>query len=188
MVDLVLAGDNAIAVGLIAAGVAAHQRKMVILAGVAAAVILRVIFALAVVWLLQLPGVLLIGGLLLLWVCWRLFGDLRHRAAKNKEGNEYSEQPKNLSFGQALFQVTVADVSMSLDNVLAVAAIAREHIYILVFGLALSVALMLVAATLIANWLERYPWIGYVGLVIIFYVAGIMIWEGSFDIYESYFQ
>ncbi len=186
LVDLVLAGDNAIAVGLIASGVAASQRKAVIIAGVAAAVVFRIIFALAIVWLLRIPGVLLIGGLLLFWVCWKLVRDIRSHALANANSSDGAQQPKPKSFWQALFQITVADVSMSLDNVLAVAGIAREHIYILVFGLALSVALMLVAATMIARYLERYPWIAYVGIVIIVYVACIMVWDGSIDVMQRY--
>ena len=186
LVDLVLAGDNAIAVGLIASGVAASQRKFVIVAGVAAAVVLRIIFALLIVWLLKIPGVLLFGGLILFWVCWRLYCDLRAHSSKQDDSQAEQPQEKQTSFGQALFQITLADVSMSLDNVLAVAGIARDHVYILVFGLALSVALMLVAATMVAHFLDRYPWVGYIGLAIIVYVACIMVWDGSIDILQRY--
>lgn len=181
MVDLVLAGDNAIAVGLIAAGVEKSKRTRVIMAGVGAAVVCRIIFALLTVWLLKLPGVLLLGGLLLLWVCWRLFVDLRRRQTR-ADVHTGKEAVKQLTLMQAMVQVSIADISMSLDNVLAVAAIAREHIYILVFGLALSVVLMLVAATFIARILEKHPWIAYIGLAIIFYVAAVMIWDGSHDV------
>ncbi len=186
LVDLVLAGDNAIAVGLIAAGVEESRRKLVIVAGIAAAVVFRIIFALAIVWLLKIPGVLLFGGLLLFWVCWKLYSDIRAHAQPKQEAHATMEPTKPTNFWHALFHITLADVSMSLDNVLAVAGIAREHIYILIFGLALSVALMLVAATFIVKVLERYPWIAYVGLIILVYVAGKMVWDGSLDIMQRY--
>ena len=181
LVDLIFAGDNAIAVGLVAAGVAKSHRTAVIVTGIVAAVILRIIFAIAIVQLLKVPGLLFFGGLLLLWVCWRLIVDLRER-----ESSVTTERPngtnKALTFKQALVQIVVADVSMSLDNVLAVAGIAREHIVILIFGLALSVALMLVAATLIAKLLTDHNWIAYIGIAIILFVAFSMIWEGSHEL------
>ncbi len=181
LIDLIFAGDNAIAVGLVAAGLPKEQRAKVISVGVALAVVLRIIFAITTVQLLKIPGLLVLGGLLLLWVCWHLFYDLRKRS-KADQSNSAESQHKELTFKQALYQIIAADVSMSLDNVLAVAGIAREHIFILIFGLVLSVALMLVAATYIADLLTRYRWIAYVGIIIIFYVAVAMLWEGAHDI------
>ena len=181
LIDLLFAGDNAIAVGLVAAGLHKSQRTKVIAAGIGLAVILRIIFAVATVQLLKIPGLLLLGGLLLLWVSWRLYVDLRQRTASEDAGGDGVES-KSLTFKQALFQILAADVSMSLDNVLAVAGVAREHITILIFGLVLSVVLMLVAATLIANILNRHRWIAYIGIAIILFVAGTMMWEGTQDI------
>ena len=181
LIDLLFAGDNAIAVGLVAAGLPQSQRTKVIAVGIGLAVILRIIFAVATVQLLKIPGLLLLGGLLLLWVSWRLYVDLRKRTASEDAGGDAVES-NSLTFKQALFQILVADVSMSLDNVLAVAGVAREHIAILIIGLVLSVVLMLVAATLIANILNRHRWIAYIGIAIILFVAGSMLWEGTQDI------
>ena len=181
LIDLLFAGDNAIAVGLVAAGLPQSQRTKVIAVGIGLAVILRIIFAVATVQLLKIPGLLLLGGLLLLWVSWRLYVDLRKRTASEDAGGDAVES-NSLTFKQALFQILAADVSMSLDNVLAVAGVAREHIAILIIGLVLSVVLMLVAATLIANILNRHRWIAYIGIAIILFVAGSMLWEGTQDI------
>ena len=186
LVDILFAGDNAIAVGLVAAGLPKEQRAKVIAVGVALAVVLRILFATVTVQLLKIPGLLFVGGLLLLWVCWRLYIDMkRHngQAASEEAGNG----TQNLTFRQALFQILAADVSMSLDNVLAVAGIARHHLVILIFGLALSVVLMLVAATYIANLLQKHRWLAYLGIIIIFVVAMMMLWEGGSDILH-YFQ
>jgi YjbE family integral membrane protein len=195
MIDLVLAGDNAVAVGLAAAGLPQEQRKKVILWGLAAAVGLRVIFALITVQLLALVGLLLAGGVLLLWVCWKMWRDMRdHGHSDEAQGEAALDQavgdgspdvavaaPRK-TFKQAFLQIFIADVSMSLDNVLAVAGAAREHPVILVFGLLLSIALMGIAATWIAKLLHKHRWIGYVGLVIVLYVALHMMWEGHRDI------
>ena len=183
LVDLLFAGDNAIAIGLVAAGLPKEQRKKVITVGVGLAVVARIIFAVLTVQLLKIPGLLFIGGLLLLWVCWRLWFDMRRR--ERQEANSHtkiSAAGETITFRQALFQILVADISMSLDNVLAVAAIAREHLAILVFGLMLSVVLMVVGATMIANLLNKYKWIEYVGLLIIFVVAVTMLWDGGHEI------
>ena len=178
LVDLMLAADNAIVIGLAAASVPANLRPRVIMFGIAAAAVLRILFALVTVLLLQIVGLVLVGGLLLLWVCWKLWRELRNSRNRTEEDDrESSVQTKSLR--QAVVQIIVADVSMSLDNVLAVAGIARHEPVILVFGLALSVALMAFAATLIARLLERYSWIAYIGLVVILQVALFMIWEGS---------
>ena len=177
LVDLMLAADNAIVIGLAAASAPQAMRKRVIFFGIAAAAILRIAFALLTVQLLQITGLVLAGGLLLLWVCWKLWRELRE-VSKANSGNTESK-PAEKSVGQAIFQIVLADVSMSLDNVLAVAGIAREHPSILVFGLALSVALMAFGAVYIARLLEKYHWIAYIGLLVILQVSLVMIWEGS---------
>lgn len=182
LVDLVLAGDNAIAVGLIAASVKPSMRRRLIATGIIAATIMRIVFAVSITQLLKVPGLLLFGGLLLLWVCWRLYVEIRgHREKKSHDVNVEQLSGKS-NFNSALIQILIADLSMSLDNVLAVAGIARDHLYILVFGLVLSVALMLVAATAIANQINKRPWIAYLGVVIIFYVACVMIWDGGQEV------
>ena len=182
VIDIVLAGDNAIVVGALAAGLPAAQRKKVILIGVLAALVLRIFFALVVSQLLQVVGLILAGGLLLLWVAWKMWRELRHSGqsagSPEIEGDEHSGVRPAKSFASAAWGVALADVSMSLDNVLAVAGAAKDHPQILVFGLILSVVLMGVAANFIARYIERYRWIGYVGLVVIVWVAGKMIWEG----------
>ena len=182
VIDIVLAGDNAIFVGALAAGLPAAQRKKVILIGVLAALVLRIFFALVVSQLLQVVGLILAGGLLLLWVAWKMWRELRHSGQSPGspaiEGDEHSGVRPAKSFASAAWGVALADVSMSLDNVLAVAGAAKDHPQILVFGLILSVVLMGVAANFIARYIERYRWIGYVGLVVIVWVAGKMIWEG----------
>ena len=178
LVDLMLAADNAIVIGLAAASVPAALRPRVIMLGIAAAAVLRILFALVTVQLLPFVGLVLAGGLLLLWVCWKLWRELRSRNESNESADEESVAPAK-SLRQAIVQIIIADVSMSLDNVLAVAGIARHEPVILVFGLALSVALMAFGATLIARLLERYAWIAYIGLVVILQVALVMIWEGS---------
>jgi YjbE family integral membrane protein len=198
LIDLVLAGDNAIVVGMAAAGLPPSQRNKVILLGIGAATVLRILFALGTSQLLTIIGLTFAGGILLLWVCWKFWRELEHQRRENKleklrQGEALSaEDQRNLdeseaalpgaapakTMGQAALQIILADVSMSLDNVLAVAGAAHEHPRVLVFGLVLSVALMGVAASVIAKLLKRYHWIAYVGLAVIFYVAGDMIWRG----------
>ena len=186
MIDVVLAGDNAIVVGALAAGLPSEQRKKVILIGVLAALVLRVIFALLVSQLLQIVGLILAGGLLLLWVAFKMWRELRHSAANpgspEVAGDERSGVKPARSFASAAWGVALADVSMSLDNVLAVAGAAKDHPWVLVFGLVLSVVLMGVAANFIAKYIERYRWIAYIGLAVIVWVAGKMIWEGFHDV------
>jgi YjbE family integral membrane protein len=183
LIDLVLAGDNAIVVGALAAGLPAEQRRKVIMIGVLAALVLRVLFALIVTQLLQIVGLVLAGGFLLLWVAWRMYRELRENGgnAGSDEvlGDEHSGLRPARSYASAAWGVAVADVSMSLDNVLAVAGAAREHPWVLVFGLVLSVLLMGVAANLIARYIERYRWIAWVGLLVILWVALKMIYEGA---------
>jgi YjbE family integral membrane protein len=180
MIDIVLAGDNAIVVGALAAGLPADQRKKVIMIGVLAALVLRIAFALVVSQLLQIVGLVLAGGMLLLWVAWRMYRELRSEEEKPEiPGDERSGLRPARTFASAAWGVAVADVSMSLDNVLAVAGAARDHPWILVFGLVLSVILMGVAANVIARYIERYRWIAWVGLIVILWVALKMVWEGA---------
>src|SRR3712207_2578737 len=185
MIDIMLAGDNAIIVGALAAGLPAEQRRKVILIGIIAALVLRIIFALAVTQLMQVVGLILAGGLLLLWVAWKMYRELppaRPGAGSPEiEGDEHAGVAPAKSFAAAAWAVAVADVSMSLDNVLAVAGAAREHPGILVIGLVLSVALMGIAANILAKYIERYRWIAYIGLAVILWVAGKMIYDGIVD-------
>jgi YjbE family integral membrane protein len=188
MIDLVLAGDNAIVIGLAAAGLPKEQRGKAILIGIIAATILRIGFASVTVQLLQIIGLLLAGGVLLLWVCWKMWRELRAGPAHDideleKLDADGSPTGPRKTLGQAIWQITLADVSMSLDNVLAVAGAAREHPSILIFGLALSIALMGLAASFIAKLLQKHRWIAYVGLAIILYVAGDMIYRGFREVW-----
>ena len=191
LIDAVLAGDNAIVVGSLAAGLPAAQRKKVIGIGIGAALVLRIVFALLVTQLMQIVGLILAGGLLLLWVSWRMYRDLRgaHSIIDTPDGGlgpddfaTVSGAPAAKSFTAAAWSVALADVSMSLDNVLAVAGAAREHPEVMIVGLVVSVALMGVAANFIAKYIERYRWIAWVGLAVIVWVAGKMIWEGWHDV------
>lgn len=180
MIDLVLAGDNAIVVGALAAGLPAEQRKKVILIGIGAALVLRILFALIVTWLMGIVGLIFAGGLLLLWVSWKFWREIRSGGhhADASDGSQQSGVSPAKSFAGAAWAVAVADVSMSLDNVLAVAGAAREHPGILVVGLLLSVALMGLAANFIARIIDRYRWIAYFGLAVILFVAFKMVYEG----------
>ncbi len=190
LIDIALAGDNAIVVGMAAAGLPAQQRRRAIFVGVLAAAVLRIVFSLFTVQLLQIIGLLLAGGLLLLWVAWKLWRELRSGSFAAPEDDEAEavledqvpDAPPEKSFRDAVTQIVVADVSMSLDNVLAVAGAARDHEIVLIFGLILSVALMGAAATLIAKLLHRHRWIAYAGFAIILYVALRMIWDGSIEV------
>ncbi|MGE3832137.1 MAG: TerC family protein [Parvibaculaceae bacterium] len=195
IIDLVLAGDNAIVIGLAAAGLPASQRNKAILVGIIAATVLRIGFAAITVQLLAIIGLLLAGGVLLLWVCWKMWRELRtshdvaHAAQEalanadlDRSGSIAEGAPRK-TFGQAALQILIADVTMSLDNVLAVAGASREHPWVLVFGLMLSIGLMGVAASFIARLLQKHRWIAYVGLAVILYVALDMIWRGAFEVW-----
>ncbi|QUD87952.1 YjbE family putative metal transport protein [Phenylobacterium montanum] len=174
LIDLVLAGDNAVAVGISTSGLTPKDRRLAILLGLAAAVVMRIAFALAAAQLLNLIGLTLAGGILLLWVCLKMVGELR---AQGRAARDQADPPaKTLS--QAFLHILAADLSMSLDNVLAVAGAAHAHPYILVFGLLLSIGLTGLAANAIAKFLHRMRWLGYVGVAIVFYVALHMMWEG----------
>ncbi len=177
-IDVALAGDNAVIVGMAAAGLPPEQRRRAIVLGIGAAALMRIGFALVTTQLLQITELLFVGGLLLMWVCWKMFRDLRtgHEATSENAAKAFGAKPK--SFASAMWTIVVADVSMSLDNVLAVAAAAREHPSIMAFGLLLSVVLMGLAASFIARLLDRHRWIGWAGLLLIVYVALRLIWDG----------
>ena len=166
-IDLVLAGDNAIIIGMVASQFPLDQRKKIIFWGIGAAIVLRIIFTLITAYLLQITGLRLIGGLLLLYICYRLYVDV----VKEKSNEENKIKVDNSSFIKAITTVIIADVTMSLDNVLGVAGAARDHYYLLVFGLVLSIILMATAATLISNWIKKYKWIAWLGLIAILIVA-----------------
>ena len=191
LIDLTLAGDNAVVIGLAAAGVPRAQRGKAIAVGILAATILRIVFALLTTTLLSIVGLLLAGGVLLLWVCWKMWRELARpqhmdRGADVLEGERPSgDAPAPKTLRSAIVQIVIADISMSLDNVLAVAGAAHEHPTVLIFGLALSIALMGFAATFIARLLERHRWIAYVGLAIILFVAVEMIWRGGRDVWRA---
>ncbi len=193
-IDLVLAGDNAIVIGLAAAGLPKEQRGKAILVGIIAATVMRIGFALVTTQLLEIAGLLLAGGILLLWVCWKMWRELQtspheeHAAVEaladadlNADGTIAGGAPRK-TFAQAATQIVIADVSMSLDNVLAVAGAAHGHPTVLIVGLILSIALMGLAASWIANLLNRYRWIAYIGLLVILYVALKMMWQGWHEV------
>ncbi len=200
MIDLVLAGDNAIVIGLAAAGLPKSQRAKAILIGILAATILRTIFAIFTTQLLQILGLLLVGGILLLWVCWKMWRELKDTSHKEEDiaieavyeedinsDGVIAKSPDGKTFAQAAWQIIIADVSMSLDNVLAVAGAADGHLEILAIGLILSIALMGLAASFIARLLNKHRWIAFVGLAIILYVAIKMIYDGILEILPHIF-
>jgi YjbE family integral membrane protein len=190
IIDVVLAGDNAIVVGLAASRVHPDIRARVIFWGIAAAVVLRIIFAAVTTQLLAIVGLTFAGGILLLWVCWKMYREIRSGAIEHEaEGKPHAvgaavspEVARPMSFWGAVIQILVADVSMSLDNVLAVAGAAKGHLWVLVVGLLLSIVLMAIAASFIAKLLARYHWITWIGLSIILFVAVDMIWRGSVEL------
>jgi YjbE family integral membrane protein len=183
-IDLVLSGDNAVVIGMAVAGLPPELRKKAIIFGIIAATVLRIIFAAATVFLLKVPGLTLVGGLLLAWVCWNMWKEIRGEAADTEvhmaEHHEHGDH--KMGMRRALINIIIADVSMSLDNVLAVAGAARDHLEILIFGLILSIALMAFAANLIARLLDHYRWIAYIGLAIIVWVSGDMIYRGTLEV------
>jgi YjbE family integral membrane protein len=192
-INLVLSGDNVIVIGMAAAGLAADLRQKAIFAGIAAAAVIRIVFAIIAVEILAIPGITLLGGVLLLWVCWNMFKELRSAGEPAEEPDMAGEgamatlhPPKRLS--QAIIQIVVADLSMSLDNVLAVAGAASDNMNALVFGLVLSVVLMALASTLVAALLAKYRWIGWLGLAVIVYVAIGMVVDGVEDLMKFDFH
>ena len=189
-IDLALAGDNAVVIGMAAAGLRGADRRRAIVAGVAAATVLRIAFAAAATFLLHIVGLLLAGGILLLWVCWKLYRDIRDAAEEkssldalktvaNKMGGPFTAEASAAMVRRAVVQIAAADLSMSLDNVLAVAGAAQKNYAVLAIGLMLSIGLMGIAASMIAKVLNRYPWVSYAGLFIVLYVAIKMIWQGG---------
>jgi YjbE family integral membrane protein len=191
-INVVLSGDNAIVVGMAAAGAPAAIRPKVIFYGIGGAVVLRVLLSLLAVKFMDVVGLLFVGGLLLLWVCWKLYREIQESAAEHAGVETLTEvdDPEMIvestkTLGEALWQIIVADISMSLDNVLAVAGAAREHPWIMASGLVLSIALMGFAATFIARLLDRYRWLAWVGLIVIVYVALSMIWQGGWEIEQA---
>lgn len=187
--DLILSGDNALIIGMAAAGLSPELRKKAILYGMIIAAVLRIVFAIAATKLLGIPGILFVGAILLFWVCWRLYAEIRlgvdekaEHAMESAEDLEvgYTGPPRR-TMASALISITIADVSMSLDNVLAVAAIADGDTTMLVFGLGLAIVLMAFAATMIMHLLTKYPWISWLGLIVLIYVAGEMMYRGFFD-------
>jgi YjbE family integral membrane protein len=181
LIDVALAGDNAVVVGQLASGLPDFQKRRAILLGVVLALVFRVGFALVAVQLLQIVGLLLAGGLLLLWVSYKMYRELREGSHADDPSSDSTPVARK-TFAAAAFQIAVADVSMSLDNVLAVAGVARDHLPALIFGLILSIALMGVAANFIARWMEKHRWLAWVGLLIILFVALKMTWEGGHEV------
>lgn len=182
LIDVSLAGDNAIIVGMAAAGLPVEKRKQAVMVGIVAATVLRIIFALFAVQLLKVTGLLAAGGLLLLWVSWKMYQEIRLRSQADAAAHGKGGKGKAKKLSEAIWQIVIADVSMSLDNVLAVAGAARDHTWILVFGLGLSVVLMGVAASWIARMTAKHHWIAYLGLIVVFYTALHMIWDGSHEL------
>ena len=183
IIDITLAGDNAVVIGLAVNGLPAHQRRPAIIWGIAGATVLRIAFGAVTLQLLAISGLLFAGGVLLLWVCWKMYRDLMSGGGHGAAEAAVPAQPKTLR--QAMIQIVVADVSMSLDNVLAVAGAAEGHPWILVIGIAISVVLMGIAASWIASLLEKHRWIAWVGLLIVLYVAIKMVWDGGWDVAEK---
>ena len=197
LIDVVLAGDNAVVIGMAASRVPAAQRRKVIFWGLAAAVVIRIVLAMLTATLLAVIGLMFAGGILLLWVTWRLYRDIHgaqedevgHHTIATGGGDHPQARPPLSDKGlrKAIGSIVLADISMSLDNVLAVAGAAMEHVWVLAVGLILSIAMMGVAAAMLAKLLRKHPWINYAGLIIVFYVALRMIWFGGADILEAYF-
>ncbi|HMI95282.1 MAG TPA: YjbE family putative metal transport protein [Micropepsaceae bacterium] len=191
MINIVLSGDNAVVIGMVAARAQPSDRRRVILWGMGAAVVLRILLALVAVDLLNILGLLLAGGIILLWVAWRLYRDIREQQAEQRgldtiasagHGDAGVASPSAMPFSRAIWQIAVADISMSVDNVLAIAGAANQNVAVLVIGLVVSIALMGIAATYIARLLQRYPALAYVGVILIIYVGIEMIWKGSGDL------
>ena len=187
VIDIVMSGDNAIIIGMAAAGLPPELRKKAIFWGIIGATVLRIFFAVIVVQLLSITGIKVIGGLLLLWVCWRMWQEIRAGGTVEdveREAEENAEKGPPKTLRTAMVNIVVADATMSLDNVLAVAGAARDHLEMLIFGLVLSIALMALTANYIAKLLEKHTWLGYLGLAIIAYVAIQMIWQGSGEVMD----
>ena len=188
LIDIVMSGDNAIIIGMAAAGLPPELRKKAIFWGIIGATVLRIFFAVIVVQLLAIIGFKVVGGLLLLWVCWRMWQEIRAGVTvedMEREADEKAQKGPPKTMRMAMINIIVADATMSLDNVLAVAGAARDHLEMLIFGLVLSIALMALTANFIAKLLEKHSWLGYLGLAIIAYVAVQMLWQGSAEVYHA---
>ena len=188
LIDIVMSGDNAIIIGMAAAGLPPELRKKAIFWGIIGATVLRIFFAVIVVQLLAIIGIKVVGGLLLLWVCWRMWQEIRAGVTvedMEREADEKAQKGPPKTMRMAMINIIVADATMSLDNVLAVAGAARDHLEMLIFGLVLSIALMALTANFIAKLLEKHSWLGYLGLAIIAYVAVQMLWQGSAEVYQA---
>ena len=188
LIDIVMSGDNAIIIGMAAAGLPPELRKKAIFWGIIGATVLRIFFAVIVVQLLAIIGIKVVGGLLLLWVCWRMWQEIRAGVTvedMERQADEKAQKGPPKTMRMAMINIIVADATMSLDNVLAVAGAARDHLEMLIFGLVLSIALMALTANFIAKLLEKHSWLGYLGLAIIAYVAVQMLWQGSAEVYHA---
>ena len=188
LIDIVMSGDNAIIIGMAAAGLPPELRKKAIFWGIIGATVLRIFFAVIVVQLLAIIGIKVVGGLLLLWVCWRMWQEIRAGVTvedMERQADEKAQKGPPKTMRMAMINIIVADATMSLDNVLAVAGAARDHLEMLIFGLVLSIALMALTANFIAKLLEKHSWLGYLGLAIIAYVAVQMLWQGSAEVYQA---
>lgn len=184
--DIILSGDNALVIGMAAAGLAPELRKRAIMLGMALAAGLRILFAVVATYLLAIKGVLLIGGLLLSWVCWRFYTDLREfnsvEDLEQASTSEAGDGGDNKLFGRALFTILLADVSMSIDNIVAVAAIARDNTQLLIFGLGLAIAMMALFASVIMKIMLRFRWLSYAGLAFLVYLAAVMTYDGAVEL------
>ncbi len=184
--DIILSGDNALVIGMAAAGLAPELRKRAIMLGMALAASLRIFFAVVATYLLAVKGVLLIGGLLLSWVCWRFYRDLRKfnsvEGLEQRNVSDASNSGNNKLFGRALFTILIADVSMSIDNIVAVAAIARDNTQLLIFGLGLAIAMMALFASVIMKIMLRFRWLSYAGLAFLVYLAAVMTYDGAVEL------
>jgi YjbE family integral membrane protein len=183
--DIILSGDNAIVIGMVAAGIAPEKRRMVLAVGMGLAAFFRIIFAAGATYIIDIPGILIIGGLLLAWVCWRFYHEIVEFTNNAANPNEVTAVQGKDSLMGALFTIAVADISMSLDNVVAVAAIAREDTQLLIFGLVFAIIMMAFFASIIMRFMLKYPWISYIGLLFLVYLTCVMLYDGVMNLLSS---
>ncbi|WP_443627571.1 YjbE family putative metal transport protein [Candidatus Njordibacter sp. Uisw_002] len=183
--DIILSGDNAIVIGMVAAGIAPEKRRMVLAVGMGLAAFFRIIFAAGATYIIDIPGILIIGGLLLAWVCWRFYHEIVEFTNNAANPNEVTAVQGKGSLLGALFTIAVADISMSLDNVVAVAAIAREDTQLLIFGLVFAIIMMAFFASIIMRFMLKYPWISYIGLLFLVYLTCVMLYDGVMNLLSS---